>query len=189
MRADGEGLGGARRILLHGVTGSGKTTLAARLGALTGIAWTEADSVTWQPGWVQHPEAEQRRRIAELCAQESWILDSAYGSWSDVVLSRAELVVGLDYPRWLSLGRLLRRTISRTVRRTEVCNGNVESWTRSLSRDSIVRWHFHSFRRKRERLLAWEADPAMPPVLRLRSPAALEEWVTTVSADQREGSR
>ena len=29
----------------------------------------------------------------------------------------------------------------------------------------------------------------MPPVLRFRSPAALEEWLTTVAAEQREGSR
>ncbi len=189
MRADGVGLRGARRILLHGVTGSGKTTLAARLGELTGLPWTEADSLTWQPGWLQHGEEEQRRRIEELCAQESWILDSAYGSWCDVVLSRAQLVVGLDYPRWLSLSRLLRRTVWRSVRGTEVCNGNVESWRRSFSRDSVVRWHFHSFRSKRERLLAWEADSAMPPVRRLRSPAALEAWLSTVAAEQEEASR
>ena len=189
MRADGVGLQGARRILLHGVTGSGKTTLAARLGELTGIPWTEADSLTWRPGWVQHAEAEQRRRVVELCAEESWVLDSAYGSWCDVVLSRAELVVGLDHPRWLSLARLLRRTVTRNLRGTEICNGNTESWGRTFSRESIVRWHFQSFRSKRERLLAWEADPAMPPVLRFRSPAALEAWLATVTAEQCEGSR
>jgi adenylate kinase family enzyme len=185
MRADGVGLQGARRVLLHGVTGSGKTTLAARLGALTGVPWSEADAIAWQPGWVQLPPAEQRRRIAELCAGERWVLDSAYDSWSDVVLPRTELVIGLDYPRWLSLGRLLRRTATRNVRQTPVCNGNVESWARTFGRESIVRWHFHSFARKRARLLAWEADPSAPPVLRLRSPAALEAWLATVAAEQR----
>jgi adenylate kinase family enzyme len=189
MRADGVGLQGARRILLHGVTGSGKTTLAARLGEVTGLPWVEADSVTWQPGWVQRPEEEQRRRVAELCAGESWILDSAYQSWSDVVLRRAQLVVGLDYPRWLSLGRLLRRTVGRTIDRKPICNGNVETWRQTFSGESIVLWHFRSFAAKRERLDAWEADPAMPPVRRLRSPAALERWLTTVASELREGSR
>ena len=179
---------GARRILVHGVTGSGKTTLAARLGALTGVPWTEADSLTWLPGWVLRPDAEQRRRVEELCARESWILDSAYGRWQDVALARAELVVGLDYPRWLSLGRLLRRTAARAVDRTPVCNGNVERWRQVLSRDSILLWHFRSFADKRDRLLAWEADPVMPPVLRLRSPAELESWLGTVVAEQRERS-
>ncbi len=189
MRVDDVGLGGARRILLHGVTGSGKTTLAVRLGNLTGLPWTEADAQTWQPGWVQRPDPEQRRRIAAVCAADSWILDSAYGSWSDVVLARAQLVVALDYPRWLSLGRLLRRTVDRTLRQTRVCNGNVESWARTFSADSIVRWHFQSFANKRARLEAWEADQAGPPVLRLRSPRATERWVATVAAEQRERSR
>jgi adenylate kinase family enzyme len=189
MRADGSGLQGARRILLHGVTGSGKTTLAARLGSLTGLPWTETDSVTWQPGWVQLSPEDQCRRIAELCAEESWILDSAYGAWSAVVLARAELVVGLDYPRWLSLGRLVRRTATRNLTRVPVCNGNVESWGRTFSRESIVWWHFRSFAHKRRRLAAWEGDPSAPPVLRLRSPAALEEWLATVEPRRHEGSR
>ncbi len=186
MRAYGQGLQGARRILVYGVTGSGKTTLAARLSTLSGIGWTEVDSVTWQPGWVLRSEEEQRRSIAEICAGESWILDSAYGSWIDVPLGRAELVVALDYPRWLSLGRLLRRTVSRNLDKREVCNGNVETWRSTLSSDSILLWHFRSFASKRERFGAWEQDPQMPPVRRFRSQRELEGWLRTVQAELKE---
>ena len=188
MRVDGGELREARRILIHGVTGSGRSTLGARLQALTGLPWVDADALTWLPGWQLRPDAEQRRRVEELCATDSWILDSAYGRWEDVPLARAQLVVGLDYPRWLSLGRLLRRTILRMVDRTPVCNGNVESWRQVLSRESIVLWHLRSFASKRQRLLAWEEDPAMPPVLRVRSPAELERWLATVAAERRERS-
>jgi hypothetical protein len=163
MRAEEGGLQGARRILVYGVTGSGKTTLAEQLSGITGIDWTAVDDVTWQPGWVQLPEDEQRRIFTELCAGDAWILDSAYGGWVDVVLRRAELVVGLDYPRWLSLARLLRRTV-----------------------DSIIAWHFRSFPSKRRRLAGWEADPAMPAVLRLRSPREAKRWITGVAAECRE---
>ncbi|BCW70380.1 hypothetical protein NicSoilB8_14240 [Arthrobacter sp. NicSoilB8] len=52
--------------------------------------------------------------------------DSAYGGWRDLVLARAELVVALDYPRWLSLSRLVRRTVRRIVTGPVVCNGNRE---------------------------------------------------------------
>src|SRR3712207_144692 len=186
MHAHGRGLGGARRILVYGVTGSGKTTLAAGLSELTGIGWTDVDSVTWQPGWVLHTEEEQRRRFTEICAGEEWILDSAYGSWVDLPLARAELVVGLDFPRRLSLGRLLRRTVVRTLDRQPICNGNVESWRQTFSSDSIVLWHFRSFSSKHARLVAWEQDPAAPPVLRLRTPQALEDWLRTVAAERRE---
>jgi len=173
-------LQGARRILVYGVTGAGKTALAARLSEATGIGWVEVDRETWLPGWVQRSEEEQRRRFTEICAGDSWVLDSAYGIWSDIPLARADLVVGLDYTRRVSLGRLLRRTAVRIVDRREICNGNVETLGEAFSRDSIVAWHFRSFRRKHERLVAWEADPAAPPVLRLRTPAQTEAWLATV---------
>jgi adenylate kinase family enzyme/8-oxo-dGTP pyrophosphatase MutT (NUDIX family) len=166
---------GARRVLVAGVTGSGKTRLAARLAQVSGLPFVEADQLTWEPGWVQVEDDEQRRRIGEVCAGESWILDHAYGKWQDLPLARAELVVGLDYPRWVSLGRLLRRTVGRAVDGKPVCNGNRESWRLALSRESIVAWHFRSFARKRRSLRAWERDPAMPRVLRLTSPRQAEE--------------
>lgn len=169
------------RVLLYGVTGSGKTTAARRLAEVSGLPLVDVDEVCWQPGWVQVPVEEQRRRFTEICARDQWVLDTAYGVWTDVALARAELVLALDYPRWVSLARLVRRTASRIVRRTEVCNGNRETVLRALDDDSIIRWHFRSFRSKRERILAWEADPAMPPVLRFTRPRDLDEWIDGVA--------
>ena len=91
------------RVLVHGVTGSGKSTAALAIGARTGHPVTLVDELTWLPGWVPVDGDEQRRIIATITAGERWLLDSAYGAWLDLVLPRAELVVGLDYPRWLSL--------------------------------------------------------------------------------------
>jgi hypothetical protein len=83
------------------------------------------------------------------------------------------VIVALDYPRWLSWQRVVRRTVSRLVHRTPICNGNYETLGRMLSpRDSIIGWHHKSFAHKRKRIRAWEADPAGPAVLRLRSPRA-----------------
>jgi adenylate kinase family enzyme len=167
-----------RRIVVYGVTGSGKSTLAARIGRGLGLPYHSVDDLTWEPGWVQVPDEVQRERIAAICATESWVLDSAYGNWRDVPLARADLVVGLDFPRWRSLGRLLRRTARRIVLRTEICNGNRERVRNLLlSTDNIVVWHFRSFARKRQRMRDWHADPAMPPVVLLRSPAEVERWL------------
>lgn len=113
----------ADRVLIYGVTGSGKTTLARKLAAATGLPWHAVDDLTWEPGWIEVPADEQRRRIAEICEGERWILDAAYGKWLDVPLSRAELIVALDYPRWRSLARLTRRTMMRALDRTPICNG------------------------------------------------------------------
>ena len=171
----------ARRILLHGVTGSGKTTLARRLSTITGLPWTEADAVNWLPGWQQRPLEDQRAQVEALCAQDAWILDSAYTTWADLVLPRAQLVVALDWPRWRSLARLVRRTAVRTVQGQQICGGNVETWRQTFSRDSIIAWHFRSYAGKRDRLDAWEADPSAPPVLRFRHPRDLERWVAQMA--------
>lgn len=183
MRA--ESVSGARRILLYGVTGSGKTTLAARLGALLGIRWHAVDELTWEPGWVGVPPTEQRRRIEAICAGEEWILDTAYGTWLDVPLSRAQLIVALDYPRWLSLSRLVCRTLARAADGRTICNGNRETLRKALSRDSIVIWHFQSFRRKRERMREWERDPRVPGVVRLRSSRQTRRWLAALDGTGR----
>ncbi|RSM53816.1 adenylate kinase [Actinoplanes sp. ATCC 53533] len=167
-----------RRILVYGVTGSGKSTLAARIGRRLELPYHSVDDLTWEPGWVAVPDEVQRERIAAICATDSWVLDSAYSIWKDLPLGRADLVVGLDFPRWRSLGRLLRRTARRIVLRTEICNGNRERMRNLfLSTDNLVVWQFQSFGRKRRRMRAWQADPAMPPVVLLRSPAEVERWL------------
>jgi hypothetical protein len=92
-------------------------------------------------------------------------------------MARADLVVGLDYPRWRSFGRLLRRTVRRVVTGEVICNGNRESLSSVLSPDSILVWHVTAFGRARRRMRAWQADPSAPPVVLLRSPAELDVWL------------
>lgn len=172
-----EELGDARRILVYGVTGSGKSTLAAQLSTVTGLPWHSVDDLTWRPGWVEVPQEEQRQRIEAICAGPAWILDTAYGAWTDLPLRHEPVMVALDYPRWFSLVRLLRRSVGRLVRRTPICNGNRETLGKLLSRDSIVAWHFRSFASKRDRMRAWAADPDGPRVVLLRSPGATRRWL------------
>src|ERR1051325_11476049 len=115
---------GPKRVLIYGVTGSGKSTLAARLSDSTGIPWHSADDLAFVANWQPTSPEYQRGKISEICSGESWILDTAYAGWIEIPLSRVELIVCLDYPRWLSLARLLRRTATRIIDKQPVCNGN-----------------------------------------------------------------
>ena len=178
-------LGEARRILVYGVTGSGKSTVARRLAAITGIPATSVDDLTWSPGWVQMPEGEQRELFGRLVDEDEWILDSAYGIWRDLVLARADLVVGLDLPRRLSLARLGRRTVGRILDGREICNGNRETWRSSvLSRDAIVFWHFKSFAHKRRRMRAWAAASTGPAVVLLSRPAEVADFLARETGER-----
>jgi adenylate kinase family enzyme len=169
--------------LVYGVTGSGKTTLAERISTTTGIPWHAVDELTWEPGWVQVPDDEQRRRIEAICAGECWVLDTAYARWLDIPLARAELIVALDFPRWFSLFRLIRRTVARAIDRKPICNGNRESFRHMVSSDSIIVWHFTQFPRMRSRIRRWEADASAPTVIRLTSNRQVERWLATQRVD------
>lgn len=170
-------------MLVHGVTGSGKTTLAKEIADALGLPWHAADDeIGWLPGWVERPRPEQRELASQLAASEEWVFDTAYGHWRDVVSSRAELIVALDYRRVVSLARLLRRTARRVLTRELVCNGNRESLRLALSSESIIAWHFRSFTSKRAQIAAWDGDPSAPPVVRLRSPRETRQWLADLRA-------
>ncbi|MGI8578923.1 MAG: adenylate kinase [Nocardioidaceae bacterium] len=175
-------LQGARRILVYGVTGSGKTTLARQISRATSIRWYSVDDLTWEPGWVTVAKDEQRRRIRRICGKAEWLLDTAYGTWLDIPLARVELVVALDYPPWFSLQRLLRRTVARVVDKRTLCNGNTETVRSALSRESILVWHFRSFKRKRARIRTWIRQADGPRVLRLTTAGQTRELLNSLSS-------
>lgn len=154
--------------------------LAQRIAETTGIRCHLVDDIAWLPNWTMVEDEVQRETFSKLCGEEEWILDSAYGKWVDIPLQRVELIVGLDYPRWLSLSRLLKRTLLRLVDGKPICNGNRETLKLTLSRESIIAWHFRSFARKRQRIRKWEAEGL--PVLRFRSPKEVEAWLAGLEA-------
>ncbi len=167
--------------MVYGVTGAGKSTLARRIGERLGLPYHAMDDLTWEPGWVEVSDKIQRDRVRTVCAGDAWVIDAAYAKWADLVLARADLIVGLDLPRWVSWSRLLRRSIGSIVRRRPTCNGNVETFRDTfLSRNSLLLLHVGSVRRKRERMRRWQADPAAPETVLLRSPAEVERWLRSL---------
>lgn len=158
------------------MTGSGKTTTAARVSELLGIPWTNVDDLTWDPGWTVVPQEIQKRRIREICSGDSWILDSAYGNWIDIPLERVQLVISLDYSRGRSFWQLLKRTVSRSITKEQVCNGNIESFKAMFSKDSLLLWHYKSFHRKRERIHQWAKEGKFS-VKVFKNPRELSQWL------------
>ncbi len=169
-----------RRVMVYGVTGSGKTTTAARLSGRLGVDWYAVDDLTWEPNWTPVDGDEQRRRIEQICNGDSWIIDHGYGKWLDVPLRRADLIVALDYPRWVSLTRLVRRCVVNIVTKRPTCNNNFETWSTLFARDSILWWHVTSFPRKRQRILGWLTRTDLPRVVRFTSPRDLSRWLRSL---------
>lgn len=98
------------RILIIGSGGSGKTTLAQDLAALTGLPLIHLDQEYWSANWTPTPKPDWHRMVDALIATPRWIMDGNYGGTLERRLQRADTVVWLDLPRVLCLWRVLRRS-------------------------------------------------------------------------------
>ncbi|OQY23050.1 MAG: adenylate kinase [Anaerolineaceae bacterium 4572_32.1] len=172
-----------RRINVVGTTGSGKTTLAHRLGRILQIPHVELDALHWGPDWMPASLAVFRERVALALSGECWVVDGNYSKTRDIIWSRADTVVWLDYALPLIMGRLLWRTLHRVVAREELWGGNRESLrTTFFSRDSILLWALQTYRRRRREYPALLARPehAHLTLVRLRSPQETADWLRHV---------
>ena len=175
-----------RSVSIQGISGSGKTTVAATLAARLGVPHLETDALVHGPGWTETPDAELRAAIEAFTGSGGWVIDSDYRrKLGTLVLERADTVVWLDLPLRVCLRRLWKRSIPRIRRREPLWNGNLETWRGAFwGRESLfvyaVRKHV-SQRRTLPELLA-RPELAHLDVVRLRSPAAVERWLGTVAA-------
>jgi adenylate kinase family enzyme len=96
------------RIHVTGNAASGKTTLAARLGAELGLPVFSLDSVVWQPGWRKTPPDQRLAAEQKLVALPGWVIDGV----SPLVRASADRVIFLDVSphvcAWRGILRALR---------------------------------------------------------------------------------
>ena len=98
----------------------------------------------------------------------------------DVVWSRADTLVWLDYALPVVLWRVVSRTILRIVKREELWHGNRESFRTSfLSRDSIILWALTTYRRRHSEypILFGRPEYSHLRVVRLRSVRQARRWL------------
>lgn len=141
----------ARRWLVVGNSGSGKTTLARRIGAALAVPHVELDALHWHAGWVQNPRFVDE--VAELIELDEWVVDGFYTPVRSALAARAQVLVWLDLPPAVILGRIVVRTVVRRIRRVELWNGNQEPPLRTFLTDDehVIRWaaktlHLHEAR-------------------------------------------
>lgn len=172
-----------RRIVVIGSTGSGKTTLAATLATRLGCPHIELDALHWGADWTEAPTDLFRDRVRHAVRGDTWVVDGNYSQARDLVWSRADTIVWLDYSLALILLRLTRRTWARLVKHTELWAGNRERWSSVFSRDSLLVWAVTTYRRRRHEyaaLLLSQPRLKNVTVVHLRSPRATARWLATV---------
>lgn len=115
-----------QRVVVVGSGGAGKSTLARRLAAVTGLPLHHLDVLFWGPNWQETPSEEWERVQRRLVSGERWIIDGNYAATLDIRIAAADTIVFLDLPRVLCTRRATLRSLRRWGQRrpdlAEGCN-------------------------------------------------------------------
>ncbi|MDJ0694529.1 shikimate kinase [Mastigocoleus sp. MO_188.B34] len=171
------------RISIIGGVGSGKTTLAKQISQSLTIPHIELDYLYWESNWVRVPKEIFRERVADSLTEESWVVDGQYSKVRDIIWSRADTVVWLDYSLVTVMSRITKRSLNRIITKQEVCNGNYETWRKLFSNKSIILHSFKSYhkRRKKYPILFKKPENSHLNIVHLQSPKATQDWLLNLT--------
>ncbi|SDQ26864.1 toxin [Microbacterium sp. cf332] len=178
----------ASRIRIVGTSGSGKSVLADRVSAHTGLPRLELDAVFWDEGWRMRDLDQARDRVRAFVRDhpQGWVADGNWTSRLGDILDPgtpggADTVVWLDLPRRRVMRQVVGRTLRRVVRREELWHGNRERAANLLRwhpEKNIVRWAWTNHHVVREGML--ERIAAGERIVRLRDRSEIDRWVASL---------
>ena len=175
----------ARRIVVVGTTGSGKTTVARKLSRRLGIPHVELDALHWEPKWTPAATDVFRQRVAEALKGDAWVVDGNYSKARDLIWPRATDLVWLDHPLPVKMWRLFWRTLRRSITKEELWSGTYERFRIGfMSRDSLFKWLLKSHWRMRRLYpqAIQQPEHAHLRVVHLRSQKHTRQWLAAVMA-------
>jgi adenylate kinase family enzyme len=140
------------RILVMGSSGSGKSTFARRLSAITGLPMVSLDALFWKSGWIPSDDNEFDQRVMAAAHQPRWIMDGDFTSHAgELRRSLADAVIWFDLPTRTCMTGIISRIFTSYGRvRPEMAPGCPEKidlefvhyvWTyRRVKRPKMLRY-------------------------------------------------
>ena len=105
----------ARRILVLGSSGAGKTYLSERLGEILGLEVIHLDAHFWRPDARPQADEKWREIVSNLSRREAWIMDGTYERSLGLRIPRADAIIVLV----CAPARCLAHVIERQARAKE----------------------------------------------------------------------
>lgn len=98
------------KIAIIGYSGTGKSTLAQKLGLYYHCEVLHLDSVHFASDWAERTEEEMTADVRRFMEKENWIID---GNYSSILyqqrMEEADRIVILDFNRFCCLWRAYKR--------------------------------------------------------------------------------
>lgn len=170
------------RVVVVGVTSSGKSTLAETLARRFDLCFIELDALHWEPNWQGASLEVFRTRVENATQAERWIVAGNYHVVRDLIWPKAQAVIWLDYPFLTILWQLTRRTFRRWWTRELLWGTNRERlWShfKLWSDESLFYWLFKTYGRRRREYPVLFSQPEYGhlKVIRFKHPREAQRWL------------
>ena len=166
-----------KRINVIGTSGSGKSTFSKKLADELGYPYIQMDQLYWKPNWQGTPYEELVTKLMDHITQDFWVLDGNYTRTIPVKWQYVDTIVWIDFSFVRTLFQAVGRAINRNVSGKELWpnTGNVETWRKFFSSDSVLMWTIKTYRKNRAQYLKAMNDPAYTHIkfIRIRNS---REW-------------
>ncbi|MCE7004311.1 adenylate kinase [Kibdelosporangium philippinense] len=164
-----------RKIAVAGPAGSGKSSLARALG----VPYVDIDSLFHGPNWtVRETWIDD---VKQVVSGPEWVIEWQGDEVRDQIGANAELLVWLDHPRWLTMYRVIKRTLHRRITKTELWSGNTEGPLRDVFKDPdhIVKLSWRMYPKIRQQVIEVLREKRFPHlvVVRLRGQCQVDAWL------------
>jgi adenylate kinase family enzyme len=117
------------RIVVVGISGTGKSRLARRLASASRLPLHHMDTLIWRPNWVEADRPSIATAVTRIAAEPQWIVEGWVDDYSSDLLDVADHIIDLDFPGWLAaLGGVERWWRHRGAARPELPPGCTEKW-------------------------------------------------------------
>lgn len=87
-----------KKVIIIGCPGSGKSTFARKLNAITDLPLFHLDNIKWKADKTFVSKPIFIKRLNKIIEKERWIIDGNYGSTMELRLQACDTVFFLDYP-------------------------------------------------------------------------------------------
>lgn len=99
-----------KKIVVVGVSASGKSAFSKRLSEKVGIPVTFMDAIMWNPCWEYIGDEATVKKLRELSSKPEWIIEGYITTASRVFLfDQADTIIYLDYSPIVASWRYIKR--------------------------------------------------------------------------------
>lgn len=100
-----------KKILILGIPGAGKSTIARKMAKEKNLPLIHLDKHYWQPGWQETSPEDWVKKVDEFLKEDSWVMDGNYLESLEKRIQASDTIIHLKVGRVKALLRVLKRSL------------------------------------------------------------------------------